>query len=377
MINTILYSFFLMIKVPLIYGRPSSLKGQYLKNSALRHRDNFKFSGVGYVQKWSFDESGLNYQASAVQTRGGKGLAERSVRPIDNFSNVCVEKIEGDLVAFGENAIPLKLEYSSLKTISNYGKDAVAAHGTFINGKYWTFRNKGWSIEFMNMSDHNSYVRTLDNSYYIHDVVNIGDTMFVALNACTYDVIGMLSGFKSLIESIHIDNTDCVKLQTFDTITKHSKIISIPEIRGPVFHMQAVGKTIYLFEMSEEFQFTNVNDHQFQSTVWKVHLDSKLEPCAVSKLINCGDMPTGNCRICTFINENKLIIADRDNNENVREFDGILEEAHCVGDLVLVLEHKLRSTDSHIIDSATMNSQSVYRLASSVPIGFHGCWVPQ
>ena len=72
----------------MIRGIPHMRTCKIVTNTSDKYKDKHPLSGDGIIQKYEFKEGELKYEKKKIVMNGiGKGINERSIYPIKNFSN--------------------------------------------------------------------------------------------------------------------------------------------------------------------------------------------------------------------------------------------------------------------------------------------------
>ena len=383
-------------------------KTQYLKNSALAPPDGFPLSGRGYLQRYTFDEETISYDAQSIHLPSWasigpahKGLNEKTFGILDNYSNTSVFTHDDKLYTIFETKCAVEIDQDTLlpikeTTFDNFFCNFLNVHGynDTQTGEYWTFSHMGMHLVIHQIKDSKvlkDIHLPLRDIYYIHDMIVTDDHIIFPSYPCSIDMIG--SVFGSIVDSIEFKDDECLHFFLYDRHSHTTHRIKFPNIHQPAFHAKgysiAHGKLrIHAFILQNGFQFKNIETrYDFNSQCITIDIDTTTMTCVNLTLHSqIGDMPSfhHDTQTLAYVSMNTLTVLDSQLNSQSRYFeDSILEEPEMVVDInghlrIILLIHVLRlakgvpSTELHIINTHTLESESIWCLPFETPNGFHG-----
>ena len=376
-------------------------KTQYLKNSALSPPDGFPLSGRGYLQRYTFDEGSISYDAQSIFIPKSlvyqKGLNENTFGILDNYSNTSIFTHDDKLYTIFETKCAVEIDQDTLlpikeTTFDNFFCNFLNVHGynDTQTGEYWTFSHMGMHLVIHRIK--NSKVienihLPLRDMYYIHDMIVTDDHIIFPSYPCSIDMMG--SVFGSIVDSIEFKDDECLHFFLYDRHSHTTHRIKFPNIHQPAFHAKgysiAKGKLrIHAFILRNGFQFSNIDTrYDFNSQCITIDIDTTTMSCVSLTLHSqIGDMPSfhHDTQTLAYVSMDTLTVLDSQLNLQSRSFEhSILEEPEIIIDTnghlrILLLIHILHppSTELHIINAYTLESESIWCLPFETPNGFHG-----
>jgi len=397
-----------MTLLTLIHGNHHCFKNgtTYLKNSAREAPDGYPLSGRGYLQRYRFNEDQVRYDANEIhikQKSKVKGLREKGMAVLDNYSNTSILSHNNKLYTLFETKCAVEIEPETLTAISetDFGQplcNYLNVHGTHdSDGVYWTFSHLAMHLVIHGIYESQvveSIHIPLKGMYYIHDMIVLDDYIIFPAFPSSVDVVGAV--FDTIVDSISFNSDENLFLFIYDRESKQTTKVSMPNINAAVFHANGfkLNKNVIrlnLFLMKSGFQLADIKtkyDFNSQCITLDIKetktLDDKTHFECIGLKIHSqiGDMPIldEGTQTMAYVSKDTLSIVDYQLCLQTRKFrNSILEEPIFVAEeggtlrIVLLVHDSINNvTRMHIICPISLKSLSIYALPFKAPNGFHG-----
>lgn len=371
-----------MHRLHLVQGVPHGKRRRIVTNTSQRHRDGHPLSGDGLLQFYDLSGGSVQYSCYKLPLPPGiasKGLNERSVLPLKNFSNTSA--------VFGNAG-----ELYTLYDYDTYLTQDVA-NGTYARGLYrcgvhmkkqegalYSFENSHIDSALVLRKDHRVVSRIpLDSMYYIHDFAKVGDLFFFPMCAYDVDAADLLFGRRSVAEAVRFNGARPFSLLTVDASTGRSSRVELSYIKGPVFHIVGWGcgsvVKLALFELDSGFQVSHITSKAgYGSNCVLASFDTQRKGyISIQCLAERGDMPFQDGDRFSYVSDSTLNIVNfRDDAVATFHFPGEqLEEPKMIDGYTYLVSHAPMKTTLRVFDRDNA-LQSTYAGAFEAEQAFHG-----
>lgn len=371
-----------MHRLHLVQGVPHRKHCRIVTNTSQRHRDGHPLSGDGLLQFYNLSGGNVHYSCYKLPLPPGiasKGVNERSVLPLKNFSNTSA--------IFGNGG-----ELYTLYDYDTYLAQDVA-NGTYTQGRYkcgvhmkkqenalYSFENSHLDNALILRKDHRIVSRIpLDSMYYIHDFAKVGDLFFFPMYAYDVNVADLLFGKRSVAESVRFNNARPFSLLMVDASTGRSSRLELSYIKGPVFHIVGWGcgsvVKLALFELDSDFQVSHITSKVgYRSKCVIVSFDTHREDhISIQCLVEKGDMPFQDGDRFSYVSDDRLNIVNfRADAVTTFHFPGEqLEEPKMIDGYTYLVSHAPMKTTLRVFGKDN-SLQSTYTGAFESEQAFHG-----
>lgn len=362
------------------------------KNSIGRKaKDQYPLSAYGQLQKYVLLDGQITYSALDLHSPRDpwitKGLTERSIAPLANFSNTGVYEHGSKLYTTFETKPMLQIDPEQLKVddeciFDNDWCRFASGHCQMDDlGNMWTFANIGSTLHVMCI-DKEGTARTkhsidLGQSVYCHSFLLTDSWLIFPTFPCTIDITRLLLGRRSVVESVQFDYANsCVQLLMIHRTSGKSVVKHLHSITSPAFHIEGDDAAIYLFATNEQFSFDDITSAA-QYTSSCVRYDFAQE--TFTTLPIQGDMPAydAKSRTLAYASSSGLVFV-REEHSKVVDIGCPTDEPQLVRSdsdklYAIQVSHPVDGgTDLHVIDALTGVADSVYTMDHSTPQGVHG-----
>lgn len=370
----------------LVSGAPCPRHCKVFTNTSLPHKDGHPFSGDGMIQCFNINKNYVKYSKMPVklQQRFGlfKGINDRSMLPLKNFSNTSVFWHDDSLYTMYDS--DYYLDNSNDMSSSVQGKYKTGVHMKVMDDHLYSFTHDAAARHLVFRKDHLPYCEIqLSANFYIHDFVVTPSYTFVPTFEYNVDIGSLFQAKKSLVESITFAYDRPFQLILYNNITKKHTILPMSFVTGPVFHCAGVEKNnkvyLYMFQLPHRFQLADVTSKTgYNSTPIRVVFDLKTRSYdSVSCSLQKGEMPTYEGEVLTYASDNSLVVEHMVSGiQTVHTFfQEQLEEPRICNGYIYLVSHGNECTLLRVFDISG-SLISVYRGNFESFQSFHGCVSP-